>query len=133
MQSFEEKCSAVARRAQNGLGRRSGEVPGFIGRKLLKRGFQRVFKNAHDLLLAEIGFVRGEAEFSAGLAQRGLALSYRFQRLSLFGGIRRCVWNAELMQQNQSFLGSPLQTCKWCQECQKAAGSPVFAGSRHLQ
>lgn len=34
--------------AQNGRGRRSGEVPGFIGRKLLKRGFRCVFENIHD-------------------------------------------------------------------------------------
>ena len=58
--------------AQNGCGRRSGEVPGFIGRKLLKRGFRWVFKNAHDLFRAGIDGVRGEAEFPARPDWRGL-------------------------------------------------------------
>ena len=49
--------------AQNGRGRSSGEVPEFIRRKLLKFRFQWVFKNAHDLFLAGIDGVRGEAEF----------------------------------------------------------------------
>lgn len=44
--------------AQSGRGRRSGEVPGFIGRKLLKRGFRCVFKNAHDHFRAGIDGVR---------------------------------------------------------------------------
>ena len=51
--------------AQSGCGGRSGEVPGFIGRKILKRGFRCVFKNAHDLFRAGIGGVRGGAEFPA--------------------------------------------------------------------
>ena len=58
--------------AQGGRGRCSGEVPGFIGRKLLKRGFQCVFKNAHDLFRAGIDDVRGEAEFPARHDWRGL-------------------------------------------------------------
>ena len=58
--------------AQSGRGRRSGEVPGFIGRKLLKRGFRYVFKNAHDLFRAGIDDVRGEAELPARHDWRGL-------------------------------------------------------------
>ena len=64
-------------------------MPGFIERKLIKRGFQQVFKNAHDLLLTGIGCVRGEAEFSTGLTRRGLALSCRF---SAAFAIRRHPW-----------------------------------------
>ena len=48
--------------AQNGRGRRSGEVHGYIGRKRLKLRFHWVFKNAHDLFRAGIDVVRGEAE-----------------------------------------------------------------------
>ena len=51
--------------AQSGRRGRSGEVPGFIGRKILKRGFRCVFKNAHDLFWAGTGWGRGEAEFPA--------------------------------------------------------------------
>lgn len=58
--------------AQNGPGRCSGEVPGFIRRKILKRGFWCVFKNAHDLLRPGIDGVRGEAEFPARHDWRGL-------------------------------------------------------------
>ena len=58
--------------AQSGRGRRSGEVPGFIGRKLLKRGFRCIFKNAHDLFRAGIDGVRGVAEFPARHDWRGL-------------------------------------------------------------
>ena len=58
--------------AQNGHGGRCGEVPGFIGRKLLKRRFRCVFKNAHDLFRAGIDGVRGEAEFPARHDWRGL-------------------------------------------------------------
>jgi hypothetical protein len=49
-------------------GRASGcdKVPGFIGRQLLRRGFRCVFKNAGDLIGAEIGWGQGQAEFPAG-------------------------------------------------------------------
>ena len=59
--------------AQSGRGGRSGEVPGFIGRKLLKRGFRCVFKNEHDLFRAGIDGVRGKAEFPARHDWRGLS------------------------------------------------------------
>ena len=49
--------------AQSGRGRRSGEVPRFVGQKLLKLRFQWVFKYAHDLFRAGIDGVREEAEF----------------------------------------------------------------------
>ena len=58
--------------AQSGRGGRSGEVPGFIGRKILKRGFRCVFKNAHDLFRVGTGWGRGEAEFPARHDWRGL-------------------------------------------------------------
>ena len=48
------------------------EVPGFIGRKRLKRGFRCVFKNAHDLFGVGFGGVRGEAEFPVRHDWRGL-------------------------------------------------------------
>ena len=41
--------------AQDGRGGRSGQVPGFIGRKILKRGFWCFFKNAHDLFGGVVG------------------------------------------------------------------------------
>ena len=53
-------------------GRGCDGVPGFIGRKLLKRGIQCVFKNAHVLFETGIGCLRGEAEFPARHGCRGL-------------------------------------------------------------
>ena len=58
--------------AQCGRGGRRGEVPGFIGRKILKPGFRCVFKNAHDLFRAGIDDVRREAELPASHGRRGL-------------------------------------------------------------
>ena len=59
-------------RAQGGHGGGNGQVPGFIGRRILKRGVLCVFKNAHDLFRAGIDDVRGEAEYPAGHDWRGL-------------------------------------------------------------
>lgn len=49
-------------------------MPGFIGRKLLKPGFQCVFKNVHGLFAVGSGDERGEAEFPVGRVLRGFAL-----------------------------------------------------------
>ena len=37
-------------------------MPGFIGRKILKRGIRCVYKNEHDLFRAGIDVVWGEAD-----------------------------------------------------------------------
>ena len=58
--------------AQSGRGRYIGEVPGFIRRKILNRGFPCVFKNAHDLFRAGIDDEWGEAEFPVHNDWRGL-------------------------------------------------------------
>lgn len=58
--------------AKTAHGRVNAGVPGFIGRKLLKCGFQCVFKNAHVLFWAGIGCVRLAAELPASQAGQGV-------------------------------------------------------------
>lgn len=72
--------------ARGGLRRGVAEVPGSIGRKLLKRGFRWTFKNSHGLFLRGTDRVRGEAECPAGHVWWGCGVFGRLHRAEHYRG-----------------------------------------------